>query len=65
MSDPLLTEDELRALLLAPKRVESRDKVVEGHSIADQIKALEYIESKSVTTRSLFRSVPLSPPGTQ
>ena len=65
MADPILSESELRALLLAPKRVESRDKVVESHSIGDQIKALEYIEGKSVTSRKLFRSVPMSQPGTQ
>lgn len=60
----LLTEAELRALLLAPKRVESRDKVVESHSIADQIKALEYVEGRRIT-RKLFRQVSLNSPGTQ
>lgn len=64
MSDPLLTDDEVRALLLAPKRSRSGDKEVESHPVADAIKAIEYAESRT-RSRQLFSFRKLSPPGTQ
>ena len=61
----LLTEAELRALLLAPKRVESRDKVVENQDPEKLLDVIERIEARGSTSRRLYRRVLLSPPGTQ
>jgi hypothetical protein len=64
MSDPLLTDDELTDLLLAPKRSKSGDKEVEAHAVKDLIAAVEFAENRN-RPRRLFSTRTLSPPGTQ
>jgi hypothetical protein len=51
----------------APRRSESGDKVIESHPIKDLIEADRYLAGKraAAARRSPFRTVTLSPPGTQ
>lgn len=61
-----ITDDQLAELVLAPKRSRAGDKEVESHSVADILKAAEYLRGLNRTrSANPLRTHPLSPPGTQ
>lgn len=64
MADPILTDEQIAAMLTAPKRSRSGDKEIEMQGVGDAIKAIQYAENRT-RRRKLFSTRLLSPPGTQ